>query len=188
MPSIFVTTLIILYLKWRERLRREMGLSNVVVYLFRRLIGLSTDEGLPNSEKFNSKWLLYLHPFSHPRDRASFATSSRLLSCLIAESLLKAIFVPACDIPLKHFIGAAIVLTSSASKRDRPYNPDDIFAIIPLRHIPVFKPRCKDEIGLLDPWTCFHVCTSCLTMDIYSRMININVCKLLLSSCSWKSA
>jgi len=54
MPSIFVTTLIILYLKWRERFRREMGLSNVVVYLFRRLIGLSTDGGFPNSEKFNS--------------------------------------------------------------------------------------------------------------------------------------
>lgn len=114
-----------------------------------------------------------------PSDRASFATSSRLLSCLIAESLLKAIFVPACDISLKHFVGTAIVLTSTASKRNRPYSPDDIFAIIPLRRIPVFKARCKNEIGLLDPLDMLP-CVYELLDNGHPQQndSNINVCKL----------
>jgi len=81
-------------------------------------------------------------------DRAVFATESRLLSCFITESLLKAVFVPCLQ---EHLVGAAVVLSSIASKRDAPYAIADVFAVIPLRHVPIFKSGSKLEIGLLDP-------------------------------------
>jgi hypothetical protein len=83
-----------------------------------------------------------------PLDRSSFATLSRMLSCLVTESLLHGIFVPAGDIPIKQFIGIAIVLAANTTQCDRL---DDIFAIIPLRHVPIFKPKSRNKIGLLDP-------------------------------------
>lgn len=86
-----------------------------------------------------------------PPERASFSTSSRLLSCLITESLLKAVFVPICSSPQEYLAGTAIVFTPAASKHEGPYTPRDIFAVLPLRHIPIFKPHSNTEIGLLDP-------------------------------------
>lgn len=85
-----------------------------------------------------------------PLDHASFATSSRLLSCLVTESLLKAIFVPTRSLQ-EDFVGTAIVLTPPASKHEAPYILRDVFVIVPLRQIPVFKPGSNVEIGLLDP-------------------------------------
>ena len=86
-----------------------------------------------------------------PLDRASFATLSRLLSCLVTESLLKAIFVPIGPTPQEYLIGAAIVLNPLASQHETPYMLEDVFAVVPLRHIPIFKSRSDTEIGLLDP-------------------------------------
>ncbi|KAF8506287.1 IucC family-domain-containing protein [Hysterangium stoloniferum] len=83
-----------------------------------------------------------------PADRASFATSSRLLSCLVTESLLKAFFVPATSSQLA---GTAIILTSTAGKRSSPYAAEDVLAIIPLRDVPIIRPDSTTEIGLLDP-------------------------------------
>ncbi|KAF8531371.1 IucC family-domain-containing protein [Gautieria morchelliformis] len=85
-----------------------------------------------------------------PPDRASFATLSRLLACLVTESLLKAIFLT-CPRPQSYLVGAAIILHAHASKHEGPYFPEDVFAVIPLRHMPIFQPRSDTEIGLLDP-------------------------------------
>jgi len=89
-------------------------------------------------------------------DRAAFAVTSRLLACLITESLLKAYFIPL-DSP--EAVGACIVLSNSASKADqppaKPYRPADIFVIVPLRTLPVLKlpkdPLINNQIGLADP-------------------------------------
>ncbi|KAI0058644.1 hypothetical protein BV25DRAFT_1964653 [Artomyces pyxidatus] len=95
---------------------------------------------------------------SSAQDRAAFATASRLLSCLVTESLLRALYVPLPD-PRSVNIGACIVLSASASAKSPDergsYLREDIFAIIPLRQVPVFKHDSADsrgsEIGLLDP-------------------------------------
>lgn len=87
--------------------------------------------------------------FLAPAERAAYATASRLLSCLVTESLLNAIFVKGDS---NELAGTAIVLTSEASQRGGPYSSEDIFAVIPLRHVPIFKPRNTQLIGLLDPF------------------------------------
>ncbi|THH16104.1 hypothetical protein EW146_g4489 [Bondarzewia mesenterica] len=91
-----------------------------------------------------------------PAQRAAFATSARLLSCLVTESLVRALFIP-----FEGFeaVGVCVILSGSTSKKQPKecptYSSDDLFAIIPLRHIPVFKHDESDsrghEIGLLDP-------------------------------------
>jgi hypothetical protein len=89
-------------------------------------------------------------------DRAAFAVTSRLLSCLITESLLKALFVP---IHSEKAVGACVVLSNQASAAgvplQKPYRPADIFVIVPLRALPVIKPSSNaslgKEIGLIDP-------------------------------------
>ncbi|KAF7312080.1 hypothetical protein MIND_00220300 [Mycena indigotica] len=94
-----------------------------------------------------------------PAQRAAFGTAARLLSCLVTESLVRAIYVELTYAPLGA-TGIAVCLLGDISARspqqvDDPYNVNNILAIIPLRHTPVFKhdgtdPRGK-EIGLLDP-------------------------------------
>lgn len=89
-------------------------------------------------------------------DRAAFAVTSRLLSCLITESLLSALFVP---IDVSKAVGACVVLSSqgiaAGAPLNKPYRPADIFVIVPLRTLPVLKPCRNDslgqEIGLVDP-------------------------------------
>ncbi|KIJ27922.1 hypothetical protein M422DRAFT_37526 [Sphaerobolus stellatus SS14] len=87
-----------------------------------------------------------------PAERAAFATSSRLLSCLVTESLMNAIFVRGQS---NEVASTAIVLTPEASKHEGPYAPEDVFVAIPLRHIPIFKPKSATLIGLLDPLDMF---------------------------------
>ncbi|KAF5366545.1 hypothetical protein D9758_008969 [Tetrapyrgos nigripes] len=96
-----------------------------------------------------------------PGPRAAFATSSRLISCLVTESLVRAIYFP---LKSNDATGFAVLLSGSLSSRppqpiDQPYSikneEEDILGIVPLRYVPVFKhdgsdPRGK-EIGLLDP-------------------------------------
>ncbi len=89
-------------------------------------------------------------------ERASFATTARLLSCLVTESLVRAIFVP---FRWPDGVGIGVVLNAPVSNKPATdctsYSQGDILAIIVLKHVPIFKhdsndPRGK-EIGLLDP-------------------------------------
>lgn len=91
-----------------------------------------------------------------PSERAAFATTARLFSCLVTESLVRALYFPLAGFEAT---GVTIILsgsTSAKSPKECPvYASDDVLAVIPLRHAPVFKhdssdPRAR-EIGLLDP-------------------------------------
>ena len=95
--------------------------------------------------------------YLEPTARAVFATSSRLLSCLVTESLVRALYF---NIEGFEAIGICVILSGSVSARSAPplevsYELQDVFAVVPLRHIPVFKHDSSDprgqEIGLLDP-------------------------------------
>lgn len=88
-------------------------------------------------------------------DRAAFAVTSRLLACLVTESLLKAFYIPLNSLQAAAS-GACIVLSTEASlSLQKPYRPADIFVIIPLQSVPVLKPTNDSsigkEIGLIDP-------------------------------------
>ena len=90
-----------------------------------------------------------------PLQRAAFAVSSRLISCLVTESLLRAIYLPLPDPTVAGF--AIVFLNESNDSCPSPFTAklDDIFAIIPLQHIPIVydlndNPTIKD-ISLLDP-------------------------------------
>lgn len=87
-----------------------------------------------------------------PPERAVFASTARLVSCLVTESLVRALYYP-----LEGFVamGFSVVLSGDVLSDKHSYSSQDILAIIPLRHTPVFKhdgidPRGR-EIGLLDP-------------------------------------
>ena len=89
-------------------------------------------------------------------DRASFATTARLLSCLVTESLVRAIFIP---LQWSDVVGIAVVLNAPVSSKPATdcisYSQGDILAIIVLKHVPILKhdssdPRGK-EVGLLEP-------------------------------------
>ncbi|KAF7327459.1 hypothetical protein MKEN_00324200 [Mycena kentingensis (nom. inval.)] len=94
-----------------------------------------------------------------PPERAAFGVAARILSCLVTESLVRAIYLKVADAPLD-VTGVAVCLLGDVSARppesiDEPLAASNVLAIIPLRHVPVFKhdgadPRGK-EIGLLDP-------------------------------------
>lgn len=98
---------------------------------------------------------------SSSAERASFATTARLLSCLVTESLVRAIFVP---LQWSDCVGIGVVLNAPVATTIPTHNckqeGDDVLAIVLLRHVPVLKtdsgdePRGK-EIGLLDPLDMF---------------------------------
>lgn len=99
---------------------------------------------------------LPLHCPLHRADRAASAVASRLLSRLVTESLLKALFVPIKSVKI---VGVCIVLSRTTDATglplDRPYRSTDIFAIIPLRALPIIKgsshANVEQEITLVDP-------------------------------------
>lgn len=87
-----------------------------------------------------------------PADRALFATTARLISCLVTESVVHALYHTLDGFEAS---GVAVVLCNSTSTIDVNYGSNDILCVIPLQHVPVFKhdgadPRAP-EIGLLDP-------------------------------------
>lgn len=90
---------------------------------------------------------------SRSYERAQFATTARLLSCLVTESLSRAFYKPLHNIPGVH--GCAIILRSERSLDAVPFSPDSILALVPLHHPPIFRQDGVDvvgkEIGLLDP-------------------------------------
>ncbi|KAF8593335.1 hypothetical protein BDV93DRAFT_612275 [Ceratobasidium sp. AG-I] len=89
-----------------------------------------------------------------PKERAVFATNARLISCLVTESLLRALYLPLSGFEVP---GICVVLQNnvSACLPLGPYKSDDILAIVPLRQVPLLRhdstgKRAKD-ISLLDP-------------------------------------
>lgn len=95
-----------------------------------------------------------------PHQRAAFAVSSRLVSCLVTENLLRAFFLDTKQLTTRT-IGILVVLSTSVISEQpvitRALRPDDIFAIIPLRGMPVVKdtPGATTKhgrvVGLVDP-------------------------------------
>ncbi|KAJ3906972.1 IucC family-domain-containing protein [Lentinula edodes] len=99
-----------------------------------------------------------------PFSKAQFATSSRLVSCLVTESLSRALYykfpLPTPPSP-GGITGFCVLLSGSLSSQpprslNEPYIlSSDVLAIVLLAHVPVFKHDGTDlrgqEIGLLDP-------------------------------------
>ncbi|KAG6837177.1 hypothetical protein C0991_012478, partial [Blastosporella zonata] len=70
----------------------------------------------------------------NPRDRAIFATNARLISCLVTESLLKALYIPIFE---SEATGIAVLLLGSPDSQ-LSYEAKDILAIVALSHVPLF--------------------------------------------------
>ncbi len=90
-----------------------------------------------------------------PRERAAFATMSRLISCLVTEQITPAFYTPLNDAQAEAS-GVMFVLSSNTTSNDNIcsaiLSPDDIFAIVPLQHEPIFKDNInRGRIGLVDP-------------------------------------
>lgn len=87
-----------------------------------------------------------------PAERAALASTVRLLSCLVTESCARALYFPLAGFEATGF---SVVLKPETSLT-RPYTATDILAVLPLRHLPIFKHDGQDErakeIGLLDPF------------------------------------
>ena len=91
-----------------------------------------------------------------PLQRAEFAVTSRLFSCLVTESLLRALYFPLSDVSATGF---ALILFQGPSAEASNVQASDIqlaniFALIPLQGIPLLN--YEDEttvrgITLLDP-------------------------------------
>ncbi|KAJ3805063.1 IucC family-domain-containing protein [Lentinula lateritia] len=105
-----------------------------------------------------------------PFTKAQFATSSRLVSCLVTESLSRALYykfpLPTPPSP-GGMTGFCVLLSGTLSSQPpRPLNEpyilsSDVLAIVLLAHVPVFKHDGTDlrgqEIGLLDPMDMIRV-------------------------------
>ncbi|KAJ3997600.1 IucC family-domain-containing protein [Lentinula boryana] len=107
--------------------------------------------------------------------KANFATTSRLLSCLVTESLSRALYFPLTGFEATGF---CVLLSGNVSSRppqpiDVPYQLTDILAIVLLKHVPVFKHDSADprgqEIGLLDPMDMLP-----LTLEFVQKFHNEN--------------
>lgn len=87
-----------------------------------------------------------------PPERAALASTVRLLSCLVTESVVRALYFPLVGFEATGF---SVVLKPDVPLT-RPYTVADVLAVLPLRHLPVFKHDGQDdrakEIGLLDPF------------------------------------
>ncbi|KAJ7220104.1 IucC family-domain-containing protein [Mycena pura] len=95
-----------------------------------------------------------------PHEHAAFAVSSRLISCLVTENLLRAFFLDTKQLTTRT-TGILVILSTSVISEQpvitRALRPDDIFAIVPLRGTPVFKDTASANtkhgrvVGLVDP-------------------------------------
>ena len=116
---------------------------------------------------------------SKSHERAQFATTSRLLSCLVTESLAHAFYQPLTEI--SNASGYAIILQGDIPVEISLLHVDSILAIVPLHHPPIFKADGVDfigkEIGLLDPLdmipTIFENGAAGSTSDGYSSDVKV---------------
>ena len=76
-----------------------------------------------------------LPPFEH----AAFAVASRLISCLVTEKILRALYLP---IHSAQVAGLLIILSTDVICElpviNRALRSKDIFALVPLRHPPIY--------------------------------------------------
>jgi len=92
-----------------------------------------------------------------PHEHAPFAVISRLLSCLVTESLLRAYYVPLST--SASAAGVLVVLSTHLISENpilnRVLRSNDVLAIVPLHHPPVLRGstvyRHGRLVGLLDP-------------------------------------
>jgi len=119
---------------------------------------------------------------SSSAERAAFAVTARLLSCLVTESLVRAIFVP-CRWP--DCVGIGVILKASISAIPahdcKYYSQGDVLAIIPLINVPVIKSDSNDprgkEIGLLDPFDIFPlVLATPGDSDVHGKEVWLRAC------------
>ncbi|KIK10167.1 hypothetical protein K443DRAFT_141341 [Laccaria amethystina LaAM-08-1] len=94
-----------------------------------------------------------------PLERALFATTARLISCLVTESLTRAYYLPL-HLPNAP-IGVAVLLAGNVFPDNTAFDAGDVIAVVALRHPPVFRGEVKSsrgrEIGLLDPQDLHHL-------------------------------
>lgn len=91
-----------------------------------------------------------------PTARAAFAVTSRLLSCLITESLLRAYYLP---IEARGASGVLVVLSthtvSETPVLNRTLGPADVLVLVPLRSSPVLWGDAVQmhgqKVALVDP-------------------------------------
>lgn len=87
-----------------------------------------------------------------PKELANFATAARLLSCLVSESLVPAIYRPLHRIKVAGF---ATIFKGGVSLENSAFEADNILAVVPLHHTPIFKHDADNrhglQIGLLNP-------------------------------------
>jgi hypothetical protein len=120
---------------------------------------------------------------SSSAERASFATTARLLSCLVTESLVRAIFVP---LLWSDCVGLGVVLKAPVAtiSTHNCKQEDDVLAIVLLRHVPVLKTDCDEprgkEIGLLDPLDMFPLV---LVISGDGESYENEVCFIYISFC-----
>lgn len=96
-----------------------------------------------------------------PPEHATFAVISRLLSCMVTESLLRAYYIPLPGAP--NVSGFAVILSTHLISEqpiiNRSLRPRDVFIIVPLQNPPAFGEgaisRHGRPIGLLDPLDMF---------------------------------
>ncbi|KAI9299557.1 hypothetical protein BJ944DRAFT_245099, partial [Cunninghamella echinulata] len=85
---------------------------------------------------------------------AKFATTSRLIACLVSESLVKAIYVPGAG-DQESVKGVCVLLRPTVSTLS---TIDDILAAVPLRGVPIIEKQVDikgtkcGEIILVDGW------------------------------------
>jgi hypothetical protein len=90
----------------------------------------------------------------NPRDNASFAVSSRLLSCFVTEGILLAYYIPTPE--MRSIAGTIIILSPSISSHpERTIAAKDVYCLVSLRNPPVFldghSTKYGRRVGLVDP-------------------------------------
>lgn len=113
-----------------------------------------------NTKACRFQWLLsnFTTMPSKFQDEAQFATTARLLSCLVTESLVSAYYFPV-DGP--SISGFATIFKGTAESTKQQLQSGNVLALVPLYQAPIIKPDGKDafgkEIGLLDPLDMVHL-------------------------------
>lgn len=122
----------------------------------------------------------------NPEDRAIFAVNARLISGLVTESLLRALYFP---IHGFEATGICVLLGNDVSSKppsQQPCESKDVVAVIPLRHIPVFRHDGTDtrgkEIGLLDPLDMFPLVFEIDPDGLEAREAEVYLVHILLAA------
>jgi hypothetical protein len=99
-----------------------------------------------------------LAPQPEPKEHANFATAARLLSCLVSESLVPAVYRPLRVHRTNRVTvaGFATIFKGGVFLENSAFEADNILAVVPLHHAPIFKhdavhDRHGHQIGLLNP-------------------------------------